>query len=220
MHRPTAFLAPLLALTLVAGLAAAQPQPFIPALNGVRRSSEVHINGELLSRSVVVSGGSDGSRMEQVYVPLEDIARAVNGAPLLEPALRIDGNRLLLSGVSGSVADKIGAKAKFDNKVSTKIADQAQKVEPAVKIDAGSKDAAKLWLKRADDKIGMKQNVSPSLYKWRKDAAGIAVSSTGLISSDVRMFDGKAYVPLADVARAFGGEARLGNGGYQISVPR
>ena len=222
MRRPTAFIAPLLAVALLAGLAPAQPQPSIPALSGVRRSSEVRINGELLSRSVVVAGRSDGSSMDQVYVPLEDIARAVNGAPLLEPALRIDGNRLLISAMSGGDASASNIKSRYD-KISVKSTDQAFKTEPALKIDAGSKDAAKLWLKRGDEglKIGMKQSKSTVDFKYNKVlSAGIAVRSTGVISSDVRMLDGKAYVPLADVARAFGGEARLGSAGYQIRVPR
>ncbi|MGI8497868.1 MAG: hypothetical protein ACR2OG_09850 [Gemmatimonadaceae bacterium] len=214
MRRP---LVSLLAVPLAVALASAQPTTPVPALTGVRKSSEVRINGELLSRSVVVAGRSDGSTMDQVYVPLEDIARAVNGAPLLEPALRIDGNRLLISAVSGG--DATGSDKLKERKISNKTTDQALKYEPTTRIDAGSKDAAKLWLKRGDE-LKMKQRANPALWKWSKvDAAGIAVRSTGVISSDVRMFEGKAYIPLADVARAFGGEARLGGGSYQVVIP-
>ncbi len=219
MCRRAAFIGSLLTVPLVVGLAAAQPQTSIPALTGVRKSSDVRINGDLLSRSVVVAGSSNGRQMEQVYVPLEDIARAVNGAPLLEPALRIDGNRLLISAVSGGEPSGSSTKVR-DDKISVKSTDQL-KIESAIKIDAGSKNAAKLWLKRgAELTTAMKLSKSTVDLKYNKDnPAGIAVSSAGVISSDVRMLDGKAYVPLADVARAFGGTAQLGSAGYQVSVP-
>ena len=142
---------------------------FLPAFTLVENqpTSQVMLNGKAFARGVILQGGI-------IAVSVEDFARAA-GAPItLEPALELQGNRLLARGISSGGDYK-------EYKVGGVTA-------------AGSST--------------MKIKIVPGQI--------IAVRKAGVISNNVMMVNGKAYIPLADVVRAFGdGSVRGFTGGVK-----
>lgn len=211
MRRSLALAAPILAAVLLVGQAGAQGPPSAPTLNGTWKSANVFVNDQVLSRSVALAGKSDGSKIEDVYVRLEDFARAMNGTAVLEPSLQLQGSTLLVVAVSQPdvVVEKRGpTPAKHIGGVKYEDSHAKQFYEWTKVSVVSPNDAAKMKVIFQPIHVGKKVDMS----------SAVIVHSAGLISRNVRTFDGKAVVPLADIAHAFSGEARYIRGGYQITT--
>jgi len=111
----------------------------------------------------------------QWAISLEDFAKAAGGTLTLEPNFQLQGNRLLA-------------------------------VVPGVQSAEKQRSAASVVPGVAQ------QKAQGAIILQNKDRGGIILQNTafhvrkaGIVSSNVFMFNGKAYVPLADVAKAFGG---------------
>jgi len=125
----------------------------------------------------------------QWAIPLEDFARLGGSNVSLEPNFKLQGNMLI--GLLLPAVDKehkhLEASASSDSVTSV----SAGKVAPAP----------------------VQQKGAGGIILQNKDAGGIIlqagafhVTKNGaVISSHIFMFEGKAWIPLADVARAFGG---------------
>lgn len=210
MRRSLALAAPILGAALLAGHAVAQAQHSAPTLRGSWKSTEVRLDDQVFSRGVVVAGKSDGSEIEDVYVPLAAFATALNGTPVLEPSLKLVGSTLLVVAVSRSVTGDAQKKGPTTSVITEKLgADRAAPHYDWIKasFDAASKDAAKMTVK-----------LGPSDEKKEKEIMNISVNAAGVVSRDVRMFNGRAVVPIKDIARAFGAETRFVGGHYQIAT--
>jgi len=110
-----------------------------------------------------------------IAISLEDFAKAA-GAPLtLEPTFTLQGNKLFVR----------------------EAASEAMKYKEA---------AAATQLKQIAQPATELKIVQPAASAKVKIAPGqiFRVQHSGLISSNVFMLNGKAYIPLADVQRAFG----------------
>jgi len=112
----------------------------------------------------------------QWAVPLEDFSRAIGGNGVtLEPTLKLNGNSL---SVLVSSYNKAGDKQQ----------------PAAVKVEAS---AAAANIKQ--------QNTVPTDQVKGESHGIIAIRKAGGISNNVFGFNGQRWVPLADIARAFGG---------------
>jgi hypothetical protein len=146
----------------------------------------VLLNGKALGNGIIIQGGI-------IAISVEDLVKAAGGALTLEPYFRLQGNRLLAEAGVHDVAKKAvtpGTQAELVPAVHPPFK------EPPVTYKASQPGAL-------DTKAGIK--LTPGQF--------LRVQKSGEISSHVFMQDGKAFVPLADVARAFGGVFTPPSGG-------
>ncbi|GAC1613775.1 MAG: hypothetical protein NVS4B3_28320 [Gemmatimonadaceae bacterium] len=154
---------------------------------------------------------------------------------MLEPALALTGSTLSLA--STPRAEEAHTQKAIGDQRERQITGRRES-EPGIgkdgitlKVDGRaalpvSKDAAKMTIKLTPElkrdvilKGGSAPSPSGITEKLGPDAR-IVVYSPGVISNDVQTFGGKAALPLADVARAFGGTASVTKGTYEITVPQ
>ncbi|GAC1461252.1 MAG: hypothetical protein PVSMB1_11670 [Gemmatimonadaceae bacterium] len=229
-HRLVVFMVPVLAVILAPNQGLAQPHVAAHRAQPAWARMQVLINNHVLSRDVVVSPMAGGDPTAGVFVPLADFAQVVNGSTLLEPALALKGSTLslaLTSPASGAILQKaIGDKK--EKEVMAKR--QTQPGLSGVKYEDIAE--AKMTIKFAPElkrDVLLKGASAPSpdvrvqrveIVKKIGPAPQPPVYAPGVISNDVRMFGRKAALPLADVARAFGGTVHFANGAYEITVPQ
>ena len=144
-------------------------------------------NGKQVGNAQFING--------QWAISLEDFAKAAGGTLTLEPNFQLQGSRLL------AVAPGVQVQGK------TKI--EASSPMNTIGGVAGNNPAAQ---QKAQGAIILQDKNQGGIILQNKDRGGIILQNTafhvrkaGEISHNVFMFNGKAYVPLADVAKAFGG---------------
>jgi hypothetical protein len=135
----------------------------------------VLLNGKALGNGVILQGGI-------IAISVEDLAKGAGGTLTLEPYFQLQGNRLLAKSGVQDVAKKAvtpGSQGALVPAVQTPY-----KETPAYKESPAYKEQATVKLRPGQ------------LFR---------VQRSGEISSHVFMQGGKAFVPLTDVAKAFGG---------------
>ena len=124
----------------------------------------------------------------QWAVPLDEFSRAFGGGVTLEPNFQLQGNKLISVSSGG-------------DRLAKKVEPSAQKVEPSA----------------SQNTIGGSVAPGVKISAGEKPFIGGAlhVRKAGIVSNNVFMFNGKAFVPLADIARAFGGTFTAPTGNLQ-----
>ncbi len=150
---------------------------------------QVFLNGKPLGKATLING--------VVAISLEDLARAGGSSLTLEPMFKLQGSNLNAAFArSGEHIKKTAPTEQISlnyQKVQVEYKEQtAQKVQPAYKEQTAQKVAP------SDMKIVKVVDKSSSSLMFK-------VNKPGAISSNVLMQGGKAFVPLSDVAKAFGG---------------
>jgi hypothetical protein len=125
--------------------------------------SQLTINGNRLGNIVVGEGGV-------WLVALEDVSRAFGSSVSLEPALQLQGNRLMVR----------------------EAALEYMKIKEGTLVPAVNKSETTMKIKAAPGQF-------------------LKVQKAGAISSHVVMLNGKAYVPVRDLVRAFGDSSVQGS---------
>jgi len=123
--------------------------PLIARVNKIE-AHQVLINGKPFANATVING--------QLFVPLEDFAKAAGAKVTLEPFFKLQGSKLIAF----------------------------------VPIDSA---AAKIKIKPGWSKVSGKDWGANQLFQ---------VVKSGEISSNIVMQNGTAFIPLKDVAQAFG----------------
>jgi hypothetical protein len=151
------------------------PLAVFAAAGGGGTGHPVYYKGRFFSTAVDING--------TLAVPLEDLAKAVGSNVSLEPAFQLNGNSLnarmgwdVKKNVKASAASAIGGTG-------------------GTQASGGGGGAGKV-------------NTQDIHFTQSVDKASVAlfrVNRDGAITNHVLTLNGRAYVPLSDVAKAFGG---------------
>lgn len=153
-------------------------------------SRQVLLEGKPISTSALCPGDPgipEGST--DCWIPLEDLAKLLNGTAFLEPRLKLQG-RNLYTAPGADPAHEV----RPETDVSRRIGTPDEEVEHKVR--------------RGSD-VGVKvrppvNEAQPPMNKALPAGLNLRVARAGLVSSEVQRVGGELFVPLQDVAEALG----------------